>query len=121
MFSGDLISIIVPVYNTEQFLPRCLACIERQTYRNLEIILVDDGSTDRSGAICDEFARKDPRARVIHQENQGLWAARNAGQRVAMGDFLIFPDSDDYFHADMLRLRCTRQSTAFSAPATPGP
>ena len=101
---NDLISVIVPVYNVEAYLPRCLDCIANQTYRKLEIILVDDGSTDGSGKICDEYAINDKRARVIHQTNKGLWAARNAGQDAANGEFLFFPDSDDYFHYDMIRL-----------------
>ena len=99
-----LISVIVPVYNVEKYLPQCLDSIERQTYENLDIILVDDGSTDRSGILCDEFAQRDARARVIHQANCGLWAARNAGQRCAKGEFLFFPDADDYFHVDLIRL-----------------
>lgn len=99
----DLVSIIVPVYNIENYLPRCLETIAAQTYRNLEIILVNDGSTDGSGCICDEFARKDGRATVIHQLNQGLWAARNAGQRVAKGEYLMFVDSDDYLHQDAVK------------------
>ena len=99
-----LISVIVPVYNVEAYLPRCLDSIANQTYQNLEIILVDDGSTDGSGRICDEYAIKDKRARVIHQANKGLWAARNVGQDAANGVFLFFPDSDDYFHYDMIRL-----------------
>lgn len=105
--SGDmneLISIIVPVYNVEAYLPRCLQAISDQTYRNPEIILVDDGSTDRSGKLCEEFASKDARARVIHQPNAGLYAARNAGHDAAHGDYLFSPDADDYFHRDMLRL-----------------
>ena len=99
-----LISVIVPVYNIEVYLPRCLDCLTNQTYRNLEIILVDDGSTDRSGRLCDEYAKKDSRVRVIHQENRGLWAARNAGQDVSTGAFLMFPDGDDYFHKDIIKL-----------------
>ncbi len=101
----ELVSVIVPVYNIEDYLPRCLACIEMQTYRNLEIILVDDGSTDDSGRICDEYAAKDSRARVIHHpENRGLWAARNTGQDAATGDYLWLPDGDDYFHKDIIRV-----------------
>ena len=99
----DLISVIVPVYNIEKYLPKCLECLEHQTYGNLEIILVDDGSSDGSGMICDEYASRDSRAKVIHQTNKGLWAARNAGQDEAHGDFLWFPDGDDYFHYDILR------------------
>ena len=100
----ELISVIVPVYNIERYLPRCLDCIANQTYRYLEIILVDDGSTDGSGQLCDAFAARDTRAKVIHQKNHGLWAARNAGQDVATGDYLFFPDGDDYFHQDLIRL-----------------
>ena len=100
----ELISVIVPVYNIEKYLPKCLECIEHQTYRNLEIILVDDGSSDGSSLICDEYASRDSRARVIHQANKGLWAARNVGQEEAHGDYLWFPDGDDYFHYDFLRL-----------------
>lgn len=100
----ELISVIVPVFNVEEYLPRCLSSIESQTYSNLEIILVDDGSTDRSGHLCDDFAAKEPRAKVIHQKNQGQGAARNAGQDASSGDYLFFPDADDYFHRDILRL-----------------
>lgn len=99
----DLISVIVPVYNVEKYLPRCLNSIYNQTYKNLEVLLVDDGSTDRSGLLCDEYAKFDNRCRVIHQSNQGLWAARNAGQNASRGAFLYFPDGDDYFHYDMIR------------------
>lgn len=101
----ELVSVIVPVYNIEDYLPRCLACIEMQTYQNLEIILVDDGSTDGSGRICDEFAVKDSRAQVIHHpENIGLWAARNTGQDAATGDYIWMPDGDDYFHKDIIKM-----------------
>lgn len=103
MTTEELVSVIVPVYNIEDYLPRCLSCIEMQTYRNLEIILVDDGSTDRSGQICDEYAAKDSRARVIHHpQNIGVWAARNTGQDAAHGEYLWFPDGDDYFHKDIV-------------------
>lgn len=101
----ELVSVIVPVYNIEDYLPRCLACIEMQTYKNMEIILVDDGSTDGSGRLCDEFAAKDSRARVIHHsENKGLWAARNTGQDAAMGEYIWMPDGDDYFHKDIVKV-----------------
>ena len=99
-----LISVIVPVYNVKQYLPRCLRAVSEQTYRNLEVILVDDGSTDGSGELCDEFASRDSRARVIHQPNAGLWAARNAGHDAAQGEYLFFPDADDHFHRETLRL-----------------
>lgn len=100
----ELVSVIVPVYNVEAYLPHCLESLAAQTYRNLEIILVDDGSTDSSGELCDEFAAKDKRAKVIHQVNKGTWAARNAGQDAATGAYLWIPDGDDYFHRDMVRL-----------------
>ena len=101
----ELISVIVPAYNVEKYLPRCLECLSMQTYRNLEIILVDDGSTDSTGRICDDYAASDPRARVIHHEsNIGLWAARNTGQDAATGEYLWFPDGDDYFHKDIVRI-----------------
>lgn len=99
---SELISVIVPIFNVIRYLPLCLDSIARQSYSDLEIILVDDGSTDGSGAVCDKFADSDGRTRVIHQDNMGLWAARNAGQRVARGEFLIFIDSDDYIHRDMI-------------------
>ena len=101
---SELVSVIVPVYNIEDYLPRCLSCLKAQTYTNLEIILVDDGSTDGSGRLCDEFAASDPRTRVIHHpENRGLWAARNTGQDAATGEYLWMPDGDDYFHKDIVK------------------
>lgn len=100
----DLVSVIVPVYNAEQVLGRALDCIANQTYRNLEIILVDDGSTDSSGKICDSFAEKDPRCLVIHKANGGQGSAKNAGQIIASGIFLFFPDCDDTFSLDMIRI-----------------
>lgn len=105
MDCDELISIIVPVYNIEAYLPRCLEYLKAQTYTNLEIILVDDGSTDSSGKICEDFAASDPRARVIHHDhNIGLWAARNTGQEAATGEYLWFPDGDDYFHRDIIKI-----------------
>ena len=96
-----LISVVVPVYRVEAYLDRCLRSITEQTYRNLEIILVDDGSPDRSGAICDAWAAKDSRIRVIHQENSGGGPARNAALDLATGELLAFVDSDDYIAGDM--------------------
>ena len=104
MREEPLISVIVPVYNVETFLLRCLESITSQTYHNLEIILVDDGSTDSSGEICDSFVKTESRASVIHQENGGLWYARNTGQKEAKGDFIMFVDSDDYLHVDAIRV-----------------
>ena len=94
--TGPLISVIVPVYNTEAYLRKCLDSIIGQTYSNLEIILVDDGSTDQSGVICDEYSVRDDRIRVIHQDNRGLGGARNAGIDIATGSLLAFVDSDDW-------------------------
>lgn len=91
----ELVSIIVPVYNTGEYLAPCVESLVTQTYRNIEIILVDDGSTDGSGAVCDEFARRDDRIRVIHQKNAGVSAARNAGLDAMQGSYLLFVDGDD--------------------------
>lgn len=95
------ISVIVPVYKVEPYLDRCVSSIVNQTYKNLEIILVDDGSPDRCGAMCDAWAARDSRIRVIHQENKGGGAARNAGLDVAHGEFIAFVDSDDYIAPNM--------------------
>lgn len=99
-----LVSVVVSVHNIEDRLPKCLESISFQTYRNLDIILIDDGSTDGSGRICDDFASADSRTRVIHQRNQGLWAVRNRGIKESKGEYIIFPDGDDYFHKDYIRL-----------------
>ena len=95
------ISVIVPVYNVEDLLPRCIDSILAQTKKNIEIILVDDGATDSSGAICDEYAKKDERIRVVHKPNGGLTSAWKAGTMVANGLYLGFVDSDDWIDADM--------------------
>ena len=95
------ISVIVPVYHCEEFLPACIDSILRQTYKNLEIILVDDGGKDDSGAICDTYAAADSRIRVIHQANQGVSAARNAGIEASTGEMITFVDSDDTIEPDM--------------------
>lgn len=98
-----LISVIVPIYQVRPWLEKCLDSIVRQSYPHLEIILVDDGSTDGCSAVCDEWAEKDSRILVIHQENAGLSAARNIGLRHARGAYISFIDSDDYIHPDMIR------------------
>ena len=90
------ISVIIPVYNVEKYLKRCLDSVVNQTYKNLEIILIDDGSTDNSGKICDEYAQKDKRIIVIHKENGGLSDARNKGLDICTGDYISFIDSDDW-------------------------
>lgn len=97
----QLISIIVPIYNVEQYLDKCVKSIQNQTYQNLEIILVDDGSPDHCGAMCDEYAQSDKRIRVIHKKNGGLADARNHGLDIARGDYIAFVDSDDYIHPQM--------------------
>lgn len=109
-----MISIIVPVFNVETYLPRCINSLIRQTYKSIEIILVDDGSTDRSGNICDEWANKDHRIRVIHKANGGVSSARNAGIRVAEGNFLGFVDGDDYIEPKMYEtmLKCIEKNNA---------
>ena len=101
---GEKISVIVPVYNVEQYLERCVDSIINQTYTNLEIILVNDGSTDNSGKLCDELAKKDKRIRVIHKENGGLSDARNRGIDEAESDLVGFIDSDDYIDRDMYEI-----------------
>ena len=95
------ISVIVPVYKVEPYLRKCLDSIVGQTYQNLEIILVDDGSPDKCGEICDEYARRDERIQVIHQENGGVSAARNAGLKKVTGEWIGWIDPDDWAEPDM--------------------
>ena len=95
-----MISVIVPVYNVEPFLKKCVDSIINQTYRNIEIILIDDGSPDTCGQICDEYAKTDSRFTVIHQENQGLAETRNIGIEHALSPYIMFVDSDDWVTAD---------------------
>lgn len=95
-----MVSVIVPVYKVEPYLEQCIESIAGQTFRELEIILVDDGSPDRCGEICDRWAKRDGRIRVIHRENGGLSAARNTGLSAARGEYLCFVDSDDYLEKD---------------------
>ncbi len=96
-----MISVLVPVFNVEKYLRRCIESILSQTYKDIELILVDDGSQDCSGIICDEYAKKDSRIKVIHQENGGPSIARNSGLDIAQGEYIGFVDSDDYIHKDM--------------------
>lgn len=98
----ELISIVIPVYNVENYLPACIQSVLTQTYQNLEIILVDDGSSDQSGALCDEFAFQDRRIKVFHQKNRGLSAARNAGLEEISGGLVSFIDSDDQVAPDYI-------------------
>lgn len=100
--SRPLISVIVPVYNVDAYLRKCLGSIEAQTYTNFECVIIDDGATDSSGDICDEFCARDPRFRVIHQQNAGLGMARNAGFENSKGDYILFVDSDDFILPETL-------------------
>lgn len=97
-----LITVVVPIYNVEKYLNECINSIIAQSYKNLEIILVDDGSTDRCGVLCDEYQKRDMRIRVIHQENEGLSGARNSAIDIAKGEYITFVDSDDWISQDML-------------------
>lgn len=98
----DRISVIVPIYNVEQYLVRCIESIVNQTYKNLEIILIDDGSPDNCGKICDEYSKMDKRIKVIHQINKGLAETRNVGIEAATSELIVFIDSDDYISLDMI-------------------
>ena len=97
------VSVIIPVYKVERYLDACVESVIGQTYTDLEILLVDDGSPDCCPAMCDAWAEKDPRIRVIHRKNGGLSAARNTGIEAASGEFLIFTDSDDRMEPDAVR------------------
>ena len=102
IIDNRMVSVIIPAYNVEQHVERCVYSVTKQTYRNLEIILVDDGSTDCTGIICDKLAKKDNRISVIHKTNGGLSDVRNAGIDVSRGEYISFVDSDDYIASDML-------------------
>ena len=99
---GECVSVVVPVYNVQEYLEKCVDSILAQTYENMEIILVDDGSKDASGRICDTYAGKDNRIRVIHKENGGSNSARLAGARAATSDYICFVDSDDWIEPAMI-------------------
>lgn len=101
--ANDLISVIVPVYNCEKYLRQCIDSILEQTYHDFELLLVNDGATDNSGMLCDEYAKKDNRIRVIHKENGGVSSARNRGIEQSRGNFITFVDSDDFVSTDYLQ------------------
>ena len=103
-----MITVIIPVYNTARYLERCIGSVVNQTYKNLEIILVDDGSTDDSYEICKQWAEKDHRILLIHKENGGPSSARNLALDVATGDYIAFVDSDDWIEPDMYEAQVTR-------------
>jgi len=100
---NDLISVIVPVYNVEKYIKRCIESIINQSYLNIEIILVNDGSTDSSGIICDKYSEVDNRIKVLHKKNGGLSDARNVGLKVAQGNYITFIDSDDWIHVNYIK------------------
>lgn len=104
MKEKELVSVIVPIYKVEKYICRCVDSIINQTYHNLEIILVDDGSPDGCPAICDEYAKRDERITVIHQKNKGLSAARNSGLEKASGNYIFFVDSDDFINENVIKV-----------------
>ena len=106
---NNLISIIIPVYNVEKYLTRCLNSVINQTYKNLEIILINDGSIDNSGKICDDYALKDSRIKLLHLKNGGPSYARNKGIEIATGQYIGFVDADDYIDKDMFNLMLSKQ------------
>ena len=99
---NELISIIVPVYNVEKYLKKCIDSILNQTYSNIEILLIDDGSTDNSGIICDNFKKRDSRIKVVHKKNSGVSSTRNYGLDLATGKYISFVDSDDFVECDFI-------------------
>ena len=98
---NELISIIIPIFNCEKYIKRCLNSLINQTYKNIEVILIDDGSTDRSSEICKDYSKRDQRIKYIRQNNQGVSAARNRGLDIAKGKYMGFCDSDDGADATM--------------------
>ena len=104
MEQAPKVSIIVPVYNVEPYLRQCMDSLVNQTYQNIEIICVDDGSTDASGAILEEYAAEDCRIRLVHQSNSGLSAARNAGFLLATGSYIMYVDSDDWIDLSLIHI-----------------
>ena len=102
MVKEPLVSIVIPVYNVEKYLEECMKSILHQTYANLDIVLVDDGSKDKSSDMCDEYAKKDFRVQVLHKENGGLMSAWIAGVKNSKGEYLVFVDSDDWIEPNMI-------------------
>lgn len=105
------VSIIVPVYNSERFIKKCIDSVLNQTYKNIELILVDDCSPDNSPMLCDEYAKEDQRVRVIHQKNSGAGVARKTGLNESNGEYVMFVDSDDWVELDMIE-QCLKGSCA---------
>lgn len=104
----NLVSVIIPVCNVEKYIDKCLSSVVNQTYKNLEIIIIDDGSTDASPALCDKWAEKDERIKVFHIKNDGVSAARNMGLDKSNGDYICFADSDDWIECDMIEFLLTK-------------
>ena len=98
-----LITVMIPMYNTEKYVKKCITSLFNQTYKNIEIIVVDDGSTDNSLRICENLAKRDHRLKILHQENRGVSAARNIALNESQGDYLVFVDSDDYVRKNYIR------------------
>ena len=94
------VSVIIPIYNDEKYLEQCLDSVIKQTYKNLEIILIDDGSTDRTPEICEQYRERDSRIRVFHKKNGGVGSSRNAGLAMATGDYVLFVDDDDFIYPE---------------------
>lgn len=107
-----LITVIIPVYNVKSYLQKCIESVEKQSYKNLEIILIDDGSNDGSFSICEKFAKKDNRIKFYHTKNSGLSHARNVGLDHATGEYIVFVDSDDYIHKDMINTMVSKVGNA---------
>ena len=97
---NSLVSIVVPIYNVEKYIEKLICSVVAQTYSNFELILIDDGSPDESGKICDQYANKDPRIKIIHKDNEGVSAARNDGIKIAKGKYITFIDGDDWIEPD---------------------
>ncbi len=116
----QLVSIIIPVYNIENYISKCIESVISQSYKDLEIILVDDGSSDKSGEICDEYAKSDSRIKVIHKKNGGLSDARNVAIDIVKGDFIYFIDGDDYVHHDAISVLIETQKDTQSDIVTEG-
>lgn len=108
---SKIVSIIIPVYNVEEYLPQCLDSVLGQTYRDLEVIVVNDGSTDGSLRIMKEYAARDPRIRIIDKQNEGVAPTRNVGLKAATGDYILFVDSDDWIEPDMVEFLVTQQQS----------
>lgn len=112
VITEPLVSIIVPIYNVEKYLNQCVTSLIQQTYHNIEIILVDDGSPDRSPTICDTWEHKDDRVHVLHKTNSGVSASRNAGLHISKGKYVCFVDGDDWIEPDFVEYMMALQSTA---------